>query len=124
MKRSLEDHNSWQSGHEIRETGTIESNGQWVYLKKEIAHVLIYPHWDPLTFSNGKTRSNIFSDKDMWLLKDRNSGTTQMLLAAIRRLQKSPNWVSPTSGVKSLWSRIYPLEKINNLQDWDLHYPY
>lgn len=124
MKKSLNHTHCWQPGTEIRETGCCVQQGQWVYLKKDIAHALIYPYWDPSTFSNGKTRSNVFSDKDMWLLKDRNLETVQVMLAAIKRLQNSSNWTGLARGMKSLWSRLYPLENIGDLENWDIKFPY
>lgn len=124
MKQSLRDTTSWQSGREITDAGCCVQSGQWVYLKKDTAHALIYPYWNPLTFSVGKPTSLVFGDRDRWLFADKSHNTMQTFLSAIRKLQKSSQWIDVAQGGHACWSRIYPLEKIDNLQNWEIKYPY
>ena len=53
-----------------RKRGDITAAGQRYTLNDLFVHRLIYPWWDPNTFSNGKNPSGLFSHRDLWWFRD------------------------------------------------------
>jgi len=56
-------------------------------LDVQFMHTLIYPWWDPATFSNGKNPSGIFSHRDLWWFLDKNEKDRQLFKYAIEKLK-------------------------------------
>lgn len=48
----------------------LHKNGKRYHLTPDGLHRIIYPTWDPNTFTNGKVSSLIFSPRDTWWRKD------------------------------------------------------
>ena len=53
-----------------KKSGSTFINGRRWFLKREAMHVLIYPTWDPTTFTDGKPNSIITHPRDAWFWND------------------------------------------------------
>ena len=85
-------------------------NGVTYYLTKHGVNQLVYPFWDPHTFSVGKPTNQIIGQRDHWLFKDHNN-IRKMMLNAIKETQHriGRNWSGLSSGPGLYHSPIYPL---------------
>lgn len=94
-----------------------EINGVNYWLSNHGVHSLIYPKWDINTFTNGKTRSAIFTERDTWFF-ELSSGhdIKRNWFTGIDYLWKSlpdywkNNPLDIEAGVKACWSKDYYLE--------------
>ena len=59
-----------QNSNPGRQRGSLAIGDQHYTVTNEGIHKLIYPWWDPTTFSNGKNPSGIFSHRDLWWFLD------------------------------------------------------
>jgi len=70
-------------------------NNKQYYLPNNSMHTMIYPWWDPTTFSNGKTPSVFFSARDVWWLKDHTQKNQNVFIGGIKYLtEKFPTSVT------------------------------
>jgi hypothetical protein len=70
-------------------------NNEQYYLPNNSMHTMIYPWWDPTTFSNGKTPSVFFSARDVWWLKDHTQKNQNVFIGGIKYLtEKFPTSVT------------------------------
>lgn len=85
-------------------------NGVTYYLTKEGVNQLVYPYWDPNTFSVGKPSSQIIGERDHWLFKDHNN-IRKLMLDTIRETQHriKDNWGGLSQGPGLYYSPAYPL---------------
>ncbi len=107
------------SSLEFVEFGWTLQQGKVCILSKQTGHAGIYPHWNEDTFTSGKTRSRIFSDRDLWIFKDLSATSIgQMFQSVVNRASKSVGWRNSDLGWPASFSRIYPLSPItgNNLR--------
>jgi len=84
--------------------------GVTYYLTNEGINQLVYPYWDPATFSVGKPSSQLIGERDFWLLKD-NNNIRKMLLDTIRETQQKlqDKWTGLKRGPVLYYSPAYPL---------------
>jgi len=85
-------------------------NGVMYYLTKEGVNQLVYPYWDPTTFSVGKPSSQIIGERDHWLFKDHNN-IRKMMLDTIKETQSKikHNWGGMHLGPGLYFSPAYPI---------------
>ena len=92
-------------------------DGKKYYMTKDWTDCAVYPHWDPQTFSVGKTPSIVFSRRDDWFFKDNNlnNNSRQYYLSGIEKLADIAGeyWTNHggiANGIKNCWSKPYFLE--------------
>lgn len=85
-------------------------DGKIYYLTPDALHHLIYPHWDPATFSTGKPTSMVIGERDKWMLRHESPLRT-LMLQTVRELQRrvKPYWVNWKKGIANLYSPPYYL---------------
>lgn len=69
--------------------GYYEINNVRYYLTMHGVHRLIYSDWDHTTFTVGKNKSTIFSDRDIWWLKDYTQPSQRVFYNAIKKVLKT-----------------------------------
>jgi hypothetical protein len=89
------------------------------WLSNHGVHALIYSHWNPDTFSIGKSPSPILTPRDRWFFNIESTNSVhENWQAGLQRLwELLPNYWrndpdSISAGVKGCWSRDYYLEKL------------
>jgi hypothetical protein len=113
------------SDTKFAEFGWILHDGKLSMLSIKAGHSMIYPDWNPNTFSVGKTRSRVFSDRDMWLFKDITATSVgKMFQSVVNLAQQSSEWRDNNLGWPSSFSRIYPLENIPNVDNLQIFWPF
>jgi hypothetical protein len=123
IKNNLTNDRDWTEEPKAPELGHGWVDNKLKFLNKEVAHSVIYPHWIIDTFSMGKPNSVIFNARDRWLWSNpQQFKTVDMFLSAFKQLQKLPDWTGPVDGLKPLFTRCYPLSKINKIQEYTQHY--
>jgi hypothetical protein len=76
-------------------------NGRRYFLTNDGLHRVIYPDWDPATYSSGKHDFLLMlSPRDEWMLKDANSEQTRLYLNGLEKLNSiaGHEWVR-TGGI-------------------------
>jgi hypothetical protein len=97
-------------------SGSTVINGQHWFLKREGLHKLIYPYWDPTTFSDGKPSSIVLHPRDHWFWGDRGNAASknyQNGIVKFAQLLPKSAWVDPdnfAAGVKPICGTLYYLE--------------
>jgi hypothetical protein len=67
--------------------GDINVNGRRWFLTNDGLHRLVYPDWNPDTYSSGKHDFLLMlSPRDEWMLRDRGNEQTQIYLAGLEKL--------------------------------------
>lgn len=104
--------------------GDVIRNGVKYSLTPDGLHQIIYPFWNPDTFSNGKPPSLIFSPRDSWWRKDINEKNQLMHANAMAKLISvyKHKWFTckpiytnqtfdmKTSNIRTIESQLYFLE--------------
>lgn len=90
--------------------GSTVINGITYFLTANGLNQLIYPFWNPDTFSIGKNPSVVFSARDYWILQDDNP-IQKMQMEAIRQTQHrvKDKWAGPRWGITHYHSPGYNL---------------
>lgn len=115
LPRHLVGHDHFKSSIGFVEFGWILQQNKLCILSRSAGQQAIYPHWNVNTFSNGKTRSRVFSDRDAWLFKDMSaSATGRMFQSVVERASKSSVWRNNTIGWPASYSRLYPIQDLTN----------
>ena len=85
-------------------------DGVRYYLTNNGVNQLVYPYWDPATFSVGKPSSQLIGERDIWLFKD-NNNIRKMLLDTIRLTQRKiqDKWTGLKRGPVLYYGPVYPL---------------
>lgn len=85
-------------------------NQQFYFLTDHGLNQLIYPYWDPGTFSVGKPTSQIIGQRDKWLFED-NNHIKNMMLNTIRETQHRirDKWTNMKTGAPLYYSPAYLL---------------
>jgi hypothetical protein len=99
-------------------SGSTVINGQRWFLKREAMHMLIYPTWDPTTFTDGKPPSIIIHPRDAWFWNDHsnlNTARKNFTQGIVKFKSLLPTSALKDStdffkGIKFINSRLYPLE--------------
>jgi hypothetical protein len=98
-------------------SGTTIIDGQRWFLKREGLHYLIYPHWDPNTFTDGKPPSIVLHPRDHWFWGDSSANTASKNyhqgIAQFAQLLPKSEWIDPSNflmGVKPIVSTLSYLE--------------
>lgn len=69
--------------------GDINVDGRRWFLTNDGLHRLVYPDWNPDTYSSGKHDFLLmWSPRDEWMLKDRGSEQTKVYLAGLEKLDQ------------------------------------
>jgi hypothetical protein len=91
--------------------GNTVINGETFFLTANGLNQLIYPYWDPDTFSIGKNPSIVLSPRDHWMLQDKNA-IHKMQFETIRQLQKKvkEQWTGLKWGIQHYHSPAYALK--------------
>lgn len=92
--------------------GNTVINGKTFFLTSDGLNQLIYPYWDPNTFSIGKNPSVVLSARDYWILQDNNNAIHKMQFETIRQLQKKvkEQWTGLRWGIQHYHSPAYTLK--------------
>jgi hypothetical protein len=101
-----------------RRSGSTVINGVRWFLKREALHQLIYPTWNPYTFSDGKPPSIITHPRDQWFWNDTsalNTARTNYMQGIVKFKQMVPVSAlkDPTNfetGLKFINTKMYPVE--------------
>jgi hypothetical protein len=90
--------------------GSTQIDGKFYYLTANGLNQLIYPYWDPDTFSIGKNPSVVISARDYWLM-DNNNTIKKMTMHALGKTQKiaGDHWSGMKWGLKHFHSPAYNL---------------
>lgn len=109
LKTATADHHFLSTEYNIYGAKII--NGVTYYLTSNGINQLVYPYWNPATFSVGKPSSQLIGERDYWLFKD-NNNIRKMLLDTIRNTQQKikDKWVDMKRGPILYFSPSYPLE--------------
>ena len=118
-------HYSFDFQSQFRDFGWTVQNQKLCVLSKDAGHTAIYPYWDISTFTSGKTVSRVFSARDKWLFKDISATSTGNLFqSVVANAKRNIAWRGEKQGFAVNFSRIYPLEKINDISGYRIMYPY
>jgi hypothetical protein len=77
---------------------------------------LIYPYWDPTTYSIGKNPSVVYSARDYWIM-ERDNDIKRKQIQAIKQTMKQvkSEWQDMRRGIKHFYSPMYTLTNVSNL---------
>jgi hypothetical protein len=107
------------------EFGWVLHDRKLSILSLNAGHSVIYPQWNPDTFSVGKTRSRVFSDRDQWLFKDSTTTSVgKMFQSVVELAQMSSNWRDNNRGWTASFSQLYPLENIPATENLQTFWPF
>ena len=102
----------------------LGQGSKFLPLDLDSGHRAIYPYWDTDTFSSGKTVSRVYSDRDAWLFSGiESTKTVKMFQSVVTNLQGHTYWKNNKDGLPVTYSRIYLLDKIDNIENYHVHYP-
>ncbi len=90
LSNSLEETCTQWTGRRIllQSSPTPGTEDQQMFITRDGLHRIIYPDWDPDTFTLGKPASSIFTPRDGWWLKDTNGDFQKKYLAGIVKLRQ------------------------------------
>jgi len=115
LPKDLVANDHFASSLDFLEFGWTLQQKKLCILSRKAGQKAIYPHWNVNTFSNGKTRSRVFSDRDAWLFKDiQATSTGRMFQSVVDRASKSPVWRDNFHGWPASFSKMYPLNSLPN----------
>lgn len=90
--------------------GAIMHNDAQYYITIDGVNQLIYPYWDPTTFSVGKPSSQIIGERDKWMLRH-DSQMRKFIFSTIREIQQRVKhyWTDWKNGMSVFYSPCYTL---------------
>lgn len=88
-------------------------DGQRFYLTSDGINQLIYPYWDPKTFSVGKPSSQIIGERDKWMLRH-DSDLRRTMFSMLREIQQrvQHHWRNWHIGMATLYSPVYTVKQV------------